>query len=237
MGSIFFFSDAHLGHNSPEQEKEKLDHLLGFLDHVQEHGEKLFILGDLFDFWFDYQWVIPKNALQILCALQRLTKSGVEIIYMMGNHDFWLGDFFTKDLNITVCRELDIRLGNKRFYISHGDGLNKKDVGYRILKSILRHPMTPWICRGLHPNLVFSLANSFSRKSREFRPNRDISEPYVEFAQTQFDKGFDCVLLAHTHQEMVHEQNGYLYLNTGEWIHTYSYAEFKNNQLQLKYWT
>ncbi|MBN2104565.1 UDP-2,3-diacylglucosamine diphosphatase [bacterium] len=237
MLTIYFISDAHLGIDSPEKENFKNQQLISFLQDIEKKADILIIVGDLFDFWFDYQWVIPRHHLKTIIALKRLTSRGVKIMYCIGNHDFWLGNFFQNDLNITIHRKpICLNIEKRRFFISHGDGINKKDITYRILKTILRSPVTAVLCRIMHPDLTFMLARWFSSLSRQNRPNHDLREPYVNYARQLFTEGFDFVIMGHTHDAMILQENDHTYVNTGEWMHQFTYAVYANGKLTLKQW-
>ncbi|MBN1780425.1 UDP-2,3-diacylglucosamine diphosphatase [bacterium] len=237
MQKIYFISDVHLGIESQDKEDYKEKQLLDLLKIVEKDATMLVIVGDLFDFWFDYRWVIPRPYLSIIIALKRLTDLGVKVLYCIGNHDFWLGTFFSKDLNISVYKgPLIINADGQRFYISHGDGLNKKDIGYRLLKIILRSPLTSAVCRLLHPDLIFSMARWFSSLSRGCRPDHDHSDPYVKKAMSLFGDGYDYVIFGHTHDPMTVNQGSHVYINTGEWMEQFTYAVYQKKHLQLKYW-
>ncbi|MCX6136482.1 MAG: UDP-2,3-diacylglucosamine diphosphatase, partial [Ignavibacteriales bacterium] len=140
MKSTFFISDLHFGLQSPKHEKEKERRFLAFLYHVAANGERLFILGDLFDYWFEYRHVVPRGYHHVLSALGHLVESGITVEYLAGNHDFWLQKFFPEDLGIPVHKDpLMVELHGKIIFLHHGDGLALRDTGYRILKSILRN--------------------------------------------------------------------------------------------------
>jgi UDP-2,3-diacylglucosamine hydrolase len=237
MKTVYFISDAHLGLGDPEEEFKKNSALLGFLEHVRSVDGTLFIMGDLFDFWFEYKSVIPGRHFGILAALANLKAAGVTIHYLTGNHDFWLDSFFQKELDVLVHTDpVDMRLDGKRFWIAHGDGIMKKDHGYRLLKRILRHPLSIFLYRLLHPDLAFGIAGFFSRLSRDNPTFPDEDSDYVSEAKARFAAGFDCVVMSHTHRPMSWAEGGRLYVNTGDWMRHFSYAKFENGQLSLERW-
>jgi UDP-2,3-diacylglucosamine hydrolase len=237
MKKTYFISDAHLGIESQQKEELKQRRLIQFFKAIEADADQLFIVGDLFDFWIDYRWVIPRGYLPILSALRELSEFGVKVSIIAGNHDFWLGNFFTQDMNIAIHNKpLDLTLHGKRFYIAHGDGLNRKDFGYRFLKLILRNPVTYTICRLLHPDVIFTLARWCSTLSRGQRPDFDIQEPYIEHARELFMKGYDYVIFAHTHNPIKLNENQHTYINIGEWINRCTYAVYNQGKLDLKIW-
>lgn len=238
METVFFISDVHLGIQSVDHSAASRENTLcAFLEHIQDRATHLYINGDLFDFWFEYQHVIPRSHFQTICHLKRLIDSGIRIEYVCGNHDFWLGGFFENQLGIPVHRDfIDTTINGKRFYIAHGDGLAKRDIGYRILKRVLRNPLNIKLYRMIHPYLGFKLALFFSKLSRDHGSREDDREDYLIAAKERLYEGFDYVIFGHTHHPVVQiEENG-TYLNTGDWIHHFSYGEFSKNQLKLKFW-
>jgi len=237
VSKMFFISDAHLGSKKNKTEKQREEHLLDFLKYVEKKATDLFIVGDLFDFWFDYTSVIPRRYFSVLVALKQLTESGVKVEYLTGNHDFWVDSFFEEELNIRVHREpLDITIDGKRFFISHGDGLVKKDVGYRLLKKILRYPLNVKLYRLLHPDLGFAMADFFSRLSRNYREPKDKDSEYIQYARERFAEGFDDVILAHTHRAQELHEGNKTYINIGDWISSFTYGKFEKGRLSLEKW-
>ena len=237
MKKVFFISDAHLGLTKSKTEKKREKHLLNFLEYTEEKATDLFIVGDLFDFWFEYYSVIPRRYFSVLVALKQLTDNGVKVGYLTGNHDFWVDSFFEEELNIRVYRNpLDITIDGKRFFISHGDGLVKKDVGYRILKRILRYPLNVKLYRLLHPDIGFALANFFSNLSRNYRKPKDRDLEYIQYARERFAEGFDAVVLAHTHRAQELHEGNKTYINIGDWISSFTYGKFEKGRLSLEKW-
>jgi len=236
MEKIFFISDVHLGMET-DAENEKESALLEFLDAIAKPGNRLFILGDLFEFWFEYNFVIPRRHFHILAKLDEIARRGVRIDYIIGNHDFWIDHFFEETLNITVHQHpLQTDIDGKRFFIAHGDGMAKSDRGYRLLKRILRNRFNIFLYRMIHPDLGFRLALFFSRLSRGQNNDNRFAEEYVSAAREQFQKGFDFVIFGHTHHPYQLREDHRLYINTGDWITHFSYAVFENGELNLMYW-
>lgn len=233
----FFISDIHFGFDRKTNEiyREKL--LIQFLNYISVNGERLFIVGDLFDFWFEYQSVIPRQYFHILSALKNITEKGIKVYYITGNHDFWMENFFKKELKIQIydgiCR---FNLENKKFYITHGDGIAKKDKGYRLLKRLLRMPILILLYRLLHPDMGFTIANYFSRLSRNYRHIKNRDQEYIEYARQHFKEGYDYVVMGHTHRPQEYHENKHTYVNTGNWMDMFSYGVYQNGRLSLKYW-
>lgn len=238
---VIFISDVHLGINGQDIEKERERKLVQFLRNSLNPGDRLLIVGDLFDFWFEYKTVIPKEFIHILSCLKEMTENGIRIDYIAGNHDFWVGDFFTKELGIVFHAEpLQEKIGDKSFYIIHGDGLKKADGGYRFLKKVFRSRINIFIYRWLHPDIGVPFAKWCSGSSRKHTTGRDFggNEEYIEFAEKKFDEGTDFVIMAHTHDPLVHTTDaGKSLVNLGDWISHCTYAEFNGDTLTLKHYT
>lgn len=241
MAKAFFISDLHLGAKDNEDEIRKQELVHHFLQMVRQEATHLFLVGDFFDFWYEYRTVIPKQYFAILTDLAEVTRAGVTVHYLAGNHDFALGGFFENELKIqTWPDEMTIELEGKKFFLWHGDGLAKHDVGYRFLKRLLRSKFNQKLFRLLHPDFGIKLADFASGSSRKYTNQqnelRDEGD-YIEFARARFAEGFDYVLMGHRHNPLVHEEDGHKYINLGDWISKFSYAEFDGRDLQLKYFT
>jgi len=237
MKSAYFISDIHLGSHTGCSSGKRLELLLDFLVTIKADASHLFIVGDLFDFWFEYMTVVPRGHFELLFALRKLREQGVEIRMLRGNHDFWINSFFEEELGIPLNDDyLDIELDGKRFYISHGDGLAEDDKGYRLLKRILRSPFNIKLFRLIHPDLGHALATFSSKLSRDHGPGRDDREDYARFARTLFQKGYDCVVLGHTHAPALLHEGRHVYLNTGDWMTVFTYGKFSGGELTLEHW-
>lgn len=239
MSRAFFISDAHLGLESRERETEKENRLLHFLQHVKQQGSHLFIVGDLFDAWFEYRTVIPKGYHRLFTALEDLTEAAVQVHYLAGNHDYWMGNFFHEYLGVNVYFEpFTITIDKKNFFLHHGDGFAGKDLGYRILKKILRNPLSIWLYSLLHPDVGIWIARMSSRKSRQHTSQKDYgTEDRLEkFAAAKIAEGVHYVIMGHRHQPAVVPLENGMYVNLGDWISYFTYAEFKDGNLHLKTW-
>lgn len=237
MKSSYFISDIHLGSDTEYSSGTRLQTLLHFFSAIEHDAGQLFIVGDLFDFWFEYKTVMPKGYFDLLYGLKQLRDTGIGITLLRGNHDFWIADFFTDELGIPVYDNyLDVVLDGKRFYISHGDGLAKDDKGYRFLKKILRNPVNIRLFSLIHPDIGHALATFSSRLSRDHRPKLDDREDYKQFARELFTQGYDCVVLGHTHAPMLYEEKSHVYLNTGDWMNTFTFGKCTAGKLTLEHW-
>lgn len=238
MINAYFISDVHLSCHSDARNNQTRLKMLSFLETIAEKATHLYIVGDFFDFWFEYKYAIPKDQFEFLHRLKNLRDAGIEIHFLAGNHDFALGTFFDQQLGIkTWQEEYTFELGAKKFYLFHGDGIAKDDMGYRVLRRILRNGFNQKIFRWLHPDLGIPLARFVSGSSRKYTNQknaiRDESD-YIEFAEQKFEQGYDYVLMGHRHNPLTHEKNGQLYINLGDWLGHFTYAHFDGQKLELK---
>lgn len=233
MGKVYFIADAHLGVESSEKEAEKAEKLLLFLTQIETKASHLCIVGDLFDFWFEYRTVILKDFYPIIMKLHQMAHSGVEILYICGNHDWWQRDFFRDSIGMQVFQgEHEIVLHKKRLFVAHGDGLSGKNPGDRIFNRILRNRLNVSLFSVLHPDLGVNLGRWLSRLSR--RNNKRVKDNVLlDFARKRFAEGFDYVILAHTHSPVLYREGGKAYLNVGDWMNNFTYAEMDSAGLKL----
>lgn len=227
--TYFFISDIHLGLQSREIENAKERKLVEFLNFAKNNCNELFIAGDLFDYWFEYRRVYQKGFFRTLTALQDLTEAGIKVHYFIGNHDFFHNGFFEKEIGLILYQNpSEFRLNNKRFFIGHGDGLVKNDLGYNILKVILRSRFTQFLYSLIHPDLGVTLASHTSKSSRDYTSKKDYGEEdgLFEAAKKKIDEGYDFVLFGHLHRkQFLNYKNGY-YINLGSWITEPCYGKF-----------
>ncbi len=239
MKSTYFISDVHLGALPAGEEKDRVLLFLNFLKELEKKAKRIFFVGDLFDFWFEYKYVIPKRYFSVLHQLKNLANKNIEMHYLTGNHDFWLGEFFNKEMGI-ITHEYDWsgEIEGKKFYLYHGDGIAKKDVGYRILKRILRNKINIKIYRWLHPDFGIPFARFVSGSSRLYtnRINLNDNDDYTEFAKSKFDEGYDFVLMGHRHNPLEFEFENKKYINIGDWLVHFSYVVFDGKDLRLEYY-
>lgn len=241
---IYFISDQHLGLGDSVTDKQRESMLLRFLAILEQqknssskpHCERLFVLGDLFDYWFEYETVVQKQHIRTLAALASLVESGIPVDYLIGNHDFGHRSFFRNELGVNIhSGDLDITLHTKRFYLAHGDGKDLHDKKYLFIRSILRNPFAQWAWKWIHPDIGIGTAAYFSRKSRMNHKNTNLSSPkhlheqrsLEILAEEKIKQGYDYVIMGHTHLADMksfagEQQNGThyegTYINTGSWL-------------------
>jgi UDP-2,3-diacylglucosamine hydrolase len=240
---IYFISDFHLGAPNAEVSLVREKKIVQFLDEIKHDAEQIFIVGDLFDFWYEYKKVVPRGYVRILGKLAELTDSGIRIHFFVGNHDMWMNDYFQKELNIPVYFEpKTFEFNNKRFFIGHGDGLGPGDGGYKFIKKIFRNKICQAIFGILPPYIGMGIAHYFSNKSRS-REDSNIevflgeeNEWLLIYSKEILEKEhFDYFIFGHRHLPIDFTLNeNSRYINLGEWINYNSYAVFDGKALELK---
>ncbi len=235
---IYFFSDAHLGYGSRASNLKRENLLLKFFGKICRDAEVLFIVGDLFDYWFEYSSVAPKYFYRVLAALKDLRLSGIKIEYIIGNHDFGHKDFFEKELDIPLIKEdAERTFYGKRFYVTHGDGKDASDKRYLILKKILRSPLAQKLYRGLHPDFGIWLASKSSAKSRDYTSQKYWGEndALEKFAVAKFEEGFDFFVTGHRHKPELKRLKGKTFVDVGDWLRPEpTFAMFDGEEIELK---
>ena len=239
MKKVYFISDIHFGMESKERESLKETQLVSLLDSIRKDASHLIILGDLFDYWFEYKRVIQKGYYRLFGKLSELSKSGVKIIYLIGNHDFMHRDFFRNEFNAELIEdEKTLELLGKKLYLAHGDGFNKKDIGYNILKKFMRNKFMQKLFSLLHPDFGIKLASKSSKKSREYTSNKFNGEndALIGFAKRKIDEGFDFVVLGHTHIKTKLKYKTGFYINLGTWLDKPYYGVFDGITFEIIEW-
>ncbi len=240
--NIYFLSDFHLGAPNAEASLIREKKIISFLDKIKDEAAEIFILGDMFDFWFEYKNVVPKGYTRLLGKLAEITDAGTPIHFFVGNHDMWMKDYFQKELNIKVYfnPEEFILLG-KKFLIGHGDGLGPGDNGYKFLKKIFRNKISQFLFGILPPVVGMGLANYFSRKSRAQTGSTDEvylgddKEWLITYCREVLTKEhYDYFVFGHRHLPIDFKLNdNSTYINLGDWIKHFTYADFNGQSLTL----
>jgi len=236
---IFIISDAHVGAQSAEVEAKKSARLISFFKFLQTQPGRLVICGDLFDFWFEYRYAVPGRHFHVLAQLSELVRSGKEIDYIAGNHDFWLNSFMERELGLRLhADDLELSQNGKKIYFCHGDGLLRQDRGYRALKKVLRHPWSIFLYRWVHPDIGVPLALHFSQLSRKAEKPAALKkdDDYRAFAFAKIDQGYDVVVLGHTHLAACVAHGPGWYVNAGNWMDVFSYAVIEAGKPSLFQW-
>ena len=242
---IYFLSDFHLGAPDYERSLIREKKVVAFLDEIKSDASEIFIVGDIFDFWYEYKTVVPKGYVRLLGKLAEITDAGIPVHFFIGNHDMWMRGYFEKELNIPVYAEpKTFEWNGKKFYIGHGDGLGPGDHGYKFIKKIFRNRLCQWLFGILHPTWGIGIANYFSRKSRAKTGNSDAiflgedKEWLVIYSREILAKEhFDYFVFGHRHLPLdIRLSKNSRYINLGDWINYFTYAVFDGNDLALKKW-
>jgi len=240
---LYFASDFHLGVPDYASSRVREDKIVRWLDMIKADAAEVFLMGDIFDFWFEYTTVVPKGYMRLFGKLAELSDSGVKLYLFKGNHDMWMFDYFKKELNATVVsNELEIERNGKQFYLHHGDGLGPGDGKYKLLKKFFRSKVCQWLFERIHPNLGVGVANRWSQHSRIVQGHnlvrKDIEQEWlVAFSREQLRiKYYDYLIFGHRHLPLdIQLDDNSRYINLGEWVNYFSYAVFDGQKLELKY--
>ena len=240
---IFFLSDFHLGAPDYKSSLEREKKIVSFLEDIRHEAATIFIVGDMFDFWYEYRRVVPKGYMRLFGKLAELTDAGIPIHFFVGNHDMWMKDYLTTDLNIPIYFEpKEFVFNDKTFLIGHGDGLGPGDFGYKFIKKIFRNPFCQWLFGILPPAAGIGLADYFSRKSRETTGQHEQefmgeeNEWLITYCREQLaKKRYDYLIFGHRHLPIDFALNAESrYINLGDWINYFTYAVFDGQHLSLK---
>jgi len=240
---VYFSSDNHLGAPTQELSKPREKKFVQWLDEVKEDAAAIFLLGDLFDFWFEYKHVVPKGFVRVLGKLAEIRDSGIPIYFFVGNHDLWMNSYFEDELNIPVFHHpKEFIFNNKTFLIGHGDGLGPGDKGYKRMKKVFTNPFSKWLYRWFHPDLGVPLAQHLSVKNKLISGDDDAkflgeeNEWLVQYAKRKLEsKHYDYFVFGHRHLPMsIEVGKDSTYHNLGDWINYYTYGVFNGNTFELK---
>ena len=240
---IFFLSDFHLGAPDHKASLEREKTIVRFLDQIKTEASEIFLVGDMFDFWYEYKRVVPKGYTRLLGKLAELSDRGIKMHFFVGNHDMWMRNYFQQELNIPVYFEpIEIERGGKSFLVGHGDGLGPGDHGYKRLKKLFRNPFCKWLFGIFPPMMGIGLANYLSRRSRaqtgasEETFLGEQKEWLIIYSKEVLEKkSINFFVFGHRHLAIDHRLNdNSRYINLGDWIRYYTYAVFDGTNLELR---
>jgi len=249
-GKIYFVSDFHLGIPDYQDSlvREKL--FMRWLDDVRQDATAIYLMGDIFDFWFEYRTVVPKGFVRLLGKLAEITDTGIPVHLFRGNHDVWAFDYLSTELHLILHRKPEIvQFDHRYFYLAHGDGLGPGDTGYKVLKKVFAFKPNQFLFRWIHPDVGTRLGLFFSRKSRyahiakekRIEKKDDVShEMLYQYALKLLEDhpGIDYFIFGHRHlptDVKINETTRFILL--GDWLVNFSYAVFDGNDVVLKYYT
>ena len=242
---VYFSSDNHLGLPSLHKSHDREKIFVKWLDSIKHDAEIIFLLGDLFDFWFEYKHVVPKGFVRVLGKLAHFVDSGIQVHFFVGNHDLWMRDYFETELGIAVYHSSrDFTIEGTTFFIGHGDGLGPKDKGYKRMKKLFTNPLAKRLFRNLHPDIGMRLGHYFSVKNKLISGAEDVvflgddKEWLAQYSQRKLEqKHRDFFLFGHRHIPMQIELNSKsMYINLGDWITHFTYGVFDGKNFALKKW-
>lgn len=240
---VYFGSDSHLGAPTSADSLPREKKLVQWLDEIKEDAQVIFLLGDLFDFWFEYKTVVPKGFVRVLGKLAELRDSGIDIYFFVGNHDLWMNGYFEDELNIPVFHQPQVfEINDKQFFIGHGDGLGPGDKGYKRMKKVFTNSFCKWLFRWLHPDLGVRLAQYLSVKNKLISGEDDAKflgedkEWLVQYAKRKLEEQhYDYFVFGHRHLPLDIQLNEKSkYINLGDWIKHYTYGKYNGLKIELK---
>ena len=239
---IYFASDFHLGVPTFEKSLEREKLIVKWLEEIKHDAEAVFLVGDVFDMWYEYKTAVPRGFTRLLGKIAELTDSGIEVHLFTGNHDMWCFDYLPQELGVKLYREpVDFTFNGKQFHIGHGDGLGPGDHGYKFIKKVFSNPVCIWLFARLHPNFGLGIANFWSRRSRIATGNTDDNylgedeEWLVQYCKEKIqEKDYQYLIFGHRHLPLdVTLANKGRYVNLGDWIKYFTYAVFDGEDLSL----
>lgn len=241
---IYFASDFHLGVPTPEASLEREKKIVRWLDSIKADAYAIYLLGDIFDFWFEYRHAIPKGFIRLQGKLAELRDANIPIKFFTGNHDMWMFDYFEKELGIPVHRDPQLlTVGNQQLMIGHGDGLGPGDFQYKIIKRFFNSSFCQWLFARIHPNLGIGIAKFWSKKSRisnnkkgedEFK-GEDSEYLLIYCREVEQHKHHDFYIFGHRHLPLdIKINDRSRYINLGEWVNFNTYGVYDGNNVELK---
>lgn len=241
---IYFASDQHFGAPNPSESKQREDKFIRWLNEIKADAQVLFLMGDLFDFWHEWKYVIPKGFVRVLGKLAELKDSGIEIHFFIGNHDLWMKDYFEKEIGASVYFEKQyVEICGTKFLLAHGDGLGPGDKGYKRMKKLFTNPLAQWAFKWLHPDIAMKIAFYFSQKNKMISGEEDKEflgedkEFLIIYSKEKLKtQKIDYFIYGHRHLPMVLDlnQGQAKYVNLGDWISYFTYGVFDGQQFELK---
>jgi UDP-2,3-diacylglucosamine hydrolase len=241
---IYFSSDNHLGAPNHKNSLVREKRFIRWLDSIKEDASAIFLLGDLFDFWFEYKKVVPKGFVRILGKLAEISDAGIPLYFFAGNHDMWMDGYFENELNIQVFdKPKKFIINKKHFLIGHGDGLGPGDKGFKRMKKVFKNSFSKFLFRWIHPDIGVRFAQYLSTKNKLLSGTDDIeykgeeNEWLVQYCKKIILKEkFEFFIFGHRHLPLdINISQSSRYINLGDWISYFSYAVFDGIDLELKF--
>jgi len=240
---IYFVSDFHLGVDGELTSKEREKKIVRWLEKISQDAEELYLVGDVFDYWFEYRNAVPKGYVRLLGQLAKMKDQGIKIYFFTGNHDMWMFRYLSDELDIPIYRNaIKIEMGGKRFCIGHGDGLGPGDQGYKFIKAVFNNKMCQWAFRWIHPDWGLALMRYFSAKSRAYTNDESAfnvdTEMLVQYCEEDLrTEKVDYYIFGHRHLTIDYSLSPTQsrYINLGEWLYACSYAVWDGQALRIEF--
>lgn len=238
---IYFASDAHLGYPSHDESLIREKRLVKWLDTVWHDASEIFLLGDIFDYWYEYKKVVPRGFTRLLGKIAEITDSGIPVHFFTGNHDISVYDYLPEETGVIVhFNPFRTTLNGISFYMGHGDGLDPDDKIYLKLKKIYLSPVFQWFFSKLHPNFTIWFAHKWSHRSRASKMSPEFkgeeNESMIRYARDLLTKEeVHFFIFGHRHIPFdfpLNEKSRVIYL--GDWLTHFTYAVFDGKDLELK---
>ena len=245
MGKTYFASDFHLGTPDYDSSLIREKKVVQWLEDISADCEALFLIGDVFDFWFEYKTVVPKGFVRVLGKLAELADAGVPIHFFVGNHDLWMLDYLEKEIGITVHHSpTEFTFNDKSFFIGHGDGLGPNDKGFKRMKKVFRNRIIQFFYRWIHPDLGLRFAQYLSLRNRLISGDDDKvyngpdGEWLVHYCKQKLEtQNIDYFIFGHRHLPLdIDLPKKARYVNLGDWLEYNTYAVFDGNTVTLNTW-
>ena len=240
---IYFISDFHLGVPNDTDSRKREDKIVAWLNSISNDVQILYLMGDVFDYWFEYKEVVPRAYVRLLGKLAELSDVGVEMHYFTGNHDMWVFDYLPKEIGLQIHRApIQMEYNGKKFFLGHGDGLGPGDYGYKFIKRVFANKLAQWLFARIHPNTGIGLMKFFSRRSRiatgtsdDFYLGDDKEWLMIYSREVLQTEHYDYFIFGHRHMPLDKAlSDNSRYINLGEWINHFTYAVYDGQELQLK---
>jgi len=240
---IYFASDQHFGVPDLQQSRIREERFIRWLDSIKKDAQVLFLMGDLFDFWHEWKYVVPKGYIRVLGKIAELKDSGIDIYFFVGNHDLWMKNYFEEELGIPVFFEKRYyEISDKNFLLAHGDGLGPGDKGYKRMKKVFTNPLAQWAFRWLHPDIAMRIANYMSQKNKLISGEEDKEflgedkEFLIQYSKEKLKtENIDYFVFGHRHLPLVFDLGkGAKYINLGDWIVYFTYGVYDGQSFEVK---
>jgi len=240
---IYFASDQHFGVPNLQESRKREEKFIRWLDGIKKDAQVLFLMGDLFDFWHEWKYVVPKGYIRVLGKIAELKDSGINIYFFVGNHDLWMKNYFEEELGIPVYFEKRYyEISDKKFLLAHGDGLGPGDKGYKRMKKIFTNPLAQWAFRWLHPDIAMRIANYMSQKNKLISGVEDQKflgedkEFLIQYSKEKLKtENIDYFVFGHRHLPLIFDlEKGAKYINLGDWIVYFTYGVYDGRSFEVK---